>query len=380
MNSDRTPCRRVGIIGGGQLAWMMVREASSLGLEVVVQTPKPDDPAVELAAETVLAEVADAQATSRLAEKCDVITFENEFVELEALSKLAKNGVCFQPRLETLEPLLDKYHQRCHLKEWNLPVPRFFNLAPQETIPADMGFPLVMKARRHGYDGQGTVIVETGDELNAVWKRWGYPSVLIEEFVPFDRELAVIAARNATGDLAIYPVVETQQEDQVCRRVVAPAAVSSTVVSQCEAIAGTILNRLDVVGLFGIELFLTQNGKVLVNEIAPRTHNSGHFSLDACQTSQFAQLLRAVCHLPLGSTAMKSPAAVMVNLLGYEQARRDYRDKREAIAAIPNVFLYWYGKTESRPGRKLAHATVLADEPHHAMAVAREIEGIWYGG
>ncbi|PPT05558.1 Phosphoribosylaminoimidazole carboxylase ATPase subunit [Geitlerinema sp. FC II] len=379
MNSDRTPRRRVGIIGGGQLAWMMAREAPSLGLEVVVQTPKLDDPAVELAAETVLAEVADARATFQLAERCDVITFENEFVALEELAKLAEKGVCFRPRLEALEPLLDKYHQRCRLREWGLPVPQFVNLAPQETIPIDLGFPLVMKARRHGYDGQGTVIVETGDALNAVWQRWGYPSVLLEEFVRFDRELAVIAARSATGEIAIYPVVETQQENQVCRRVLAPAMVSPAVVFQCEAIARRILEKLDVVGLFGIELFLTPDEKVLVNEIAPRTHNSGHFSLDACDTSQFAQLLRAVCDLPLGSTAMKSPAAVMVNLLGYETARRDYRDKREAIAALPHTFVYWYGKTESRPGRKLGHATALVSDPSQGTAIARDIEAIWYG-
>ncbi|MBP0002043.1 MAG: 5-(carboxyamino)imidazole ribonucleotide synthase [Cyanobacteria bacterium SID2] len=369
---------RVGIIGGGQLAWMMAKEAPSLGLQVVVQTPHSDDPAVELATETVFAEIADAKATATLAEKCDAITFENEFVDLEELSKLADRGVCFRPHLSALKPLLDKYHQRCFLRDWGLPVPQFFKLEPTETRPAECSFPLVMKARRHGYDGQGTAIVSTQSEFDAVWQRWGNPSILVEAFVPFDRELAAIAARNRAGEFAIYPIVETQQEAQVCRRVIAPAHLSDTAIAQCHSIAKTLLEKLEVVGLFGIELFLTRDEKILVNEIAPRTHNSGHFSLDACETSQFAQLLRVVSDRPLGSTAMKSNAAVMVNLLGYEVSRSDYREKRSAMEAIPNATVYWYGKTESRPGRKLGHVTVLVENPSIAMEIARSIETIWY--
>lgn len=369
----------VGIIGGGQLAWMMAQEAQKLQLKTIIQTPNSDDPAVELADEVVFADVADVAATQDLAKRCNVVTFENEFVDLVELEKIDNSNVLFRPRLSALKPLLDKYEQRCYLDDLKLPVPRFFKLEKPDINSDLITFPCVMKARRHGYDGQGTVILHDRSQFEETWKRWGYPSVLMEEFIPFERELAVIAARNCQGEIAIYPIVETQQEDQVCRRVIAPAAVSENVVKDCQAIARSLLTHLDVIGLFGIELFLTQDGQVLVNEIAPRTHNSGHFSLDACETSQFAQILRAVCDLPLGSTAMTSPAAVMVNLLGFETAESDYQERRDRLSDFPKAQVYWYGKRQSRPGRKLGHVTVLLDEVAEADKVAAAIEGIWRG-
>lgn len=369
----------VGIIGGGQLAWMMAQEAQKLQLKTIIQTPNSDDPAVELADEVVFADVADVAATQDLAKRCDVITFENEFVDLAELEKIDNSNVLFRPRLSALKPLLDKYEQRCYLDDLKLPVPSFFKLEKPDINSDLITFPCVIKARRHGYDGQGTVILHDRSQFEETWKRWGYPSVLMEDFIPFERELAVIAARNCQGEIAIYPIVETQQEDQVCRRVIAPAAVSENVVKDCQAIARSLLTHLDVIGLFGIELFLTQDGQVLVNEIAPRTHNSGHFSLDACETSQFAQILRAVCDLPLGSTAMTSPAAVMVNLLGFETVESDYQERRDRLSDFPKAQVYWYGKRQSRPGRKLGHVTVLLDEVAEADKVAAAIEGIWRG-
>ncbi|MCC5899289.1 MAG: 5-(carboxyamino)imidazole ribonucleotide synthase [Phormidium sp. BM_Day4_Bin.17] len=367
----------VGIIGGGQLAWMMAQEAKRLHLKTVIQTPSSDDPAVGLADEVVLAKVADVAATQTLAQRCDVITFENEFVDLDELEKINNSRILFRPRLSALKPLLDKYEQRCYMRDLELPVPHFFELTKGNKSSINITFPCVMKARRHGYDGQGTAILRDKQAFEETWQRWGYPSVLIEDFIPFERELAVVAARNRQGEIAIYPIVETQQENQVCRRVIAPAVVSEEVVKDCQAIARSLLTNLDVVGLFGIELFLTPDGQVLVNEIAPRTHNSGHFSLDACETSQFAQILRAVCDLPLGSTAMTSPAAVMVNLLGFETAESDYQEKRDRLSEFPKAHVYWYGKTQSRPGRKLGHVTVLLEDVAEAEAVAGAIEAIW---
>ncbi|MEO0936312.1 MAG: ATP-grasp domain-containing protein, partial [Cyanobacteria bacterium J06641_2] len=171
-----------------------------------------------------------------------------------------------------------------------------------------------------------------------------------------------------------------QQEQQVCRRVIAPADISPQTEKTVKDIACTILNNLQVVGVFAIELFLTDSGEVLVNEIAPRTHNSGHFSIDACFTSQFEQHLRAVCNLPLGNVAMKIPYAIMVNLLGYETRKNDYVDKRSKLAKIPGAHIHWYGKSESRPGRKLGHITLLFDKLNRdeAMTIAKKIESIWY--
>jgi 5-(carboxyamino)imidazole ribonucleotide synthase len=418
--------KRIGVIGGGQLAWMMGGAASKLGLELVVQTPSAKDPAVALTngngfhrskpeqylieepqqnlfaiTETsakesvnfVQARVDDAVATVQLAKNSDVITFENEFVDLEALSTLAERGVCFRPRLEALAPLLDKYHQRCYLRDIGLPVPSFTAFDVTNTTNGafskitNLNFPVVLKARRHGYDGQGTYIIKNEYDFQSCISQLengrfkaNNTEFLLEEFIPFKYELAVIAARSIDGEVVIYPVVETQQEHQVCRRAIVPADISPGVTAKIQDIAKTLLNSLDAVGVFGIELFLTVDDKVLINEVAPRTHNSGHFSIDACETSQFEQHLRAVCGLPLGSTALISPGAVMINLLGYENSLSDYKQMREQIERIENAHLHWYGKTESRPGRKLGHVTILLDNPNRdgALYAARQVESIWY--
>ena len=390
-----TALQSVGIIGGGQLAEMMVEAAQPLGLDLVIQTPHTTDPALQNSGhsnttqtqrlDAVLAPVADAKATARLSERCQVITFENEFVNLPELQSLADQGVCFRPRLATLAALLDKYEQRQFLQAQQLPVPQFAAIAPHQT-PEDLGlsYPLVLKSRRHGYDGQGTFILRGDAELQAFWQ--GVPTspagdllFMAEAFVPFERELAIMAARSATGEVALYPVVETYQPDQVCRWAIAPAAIAPETQSQIQAIAQQILEHLDVVGILGIELFLTSDGTVLVNEIAPRTHNSGHLTIEACATSQFEQHLRAVCGRPLGPTTLTQPA-VMVNLLGFEVAQSDYAAQRQAIGQAPNAFLHWYGKAEARPGRKLGHVTVLLEtaEREQAIATAQAIEALWY--
>ncbi|MBE9205753.1 5-(carboxyamino)imidazole ribonucleotide synthase [Nostoc sp. LEGE 06077] len=376
--------KRVGVIGGGQLAWMMGDAAQKLGVELIVQTPSKFDPAVAIAQDTVFAAIDDAKATEILAQKSEVITFENEFVDLDALSLLANQGVCFRPRLEALSPLLDKYHQRCYLRDLGLPVPQFFAVDDIENLTSKLealSFPVVLKSRRHGYDGQGTFIIQDLASLQQKLAQAANKSqFLIEEFVPFTRELAVIAARSVNGEVVSYPVVETQQEQQVCRRVIAPADITPNQAQQSQAIAHTLLNSLQVVGVFGIELFLTKDGQVLVNEIAPRTHNSGHFSIDACETSQFAQHLRAVCGLPLGNPSLHCPMAIMVNLLGYENSESDYQTQRQQLATIPQATVHWYNKTASRPGRKLGHVTVLLDEYNPAAAnnLAQALESIWY--
>ncbi len=366
--------KRVGVIGGGQLAWMMAIAAEKLGLELVVQTPNLGDPACAIASETIFASIDDATATATLATRCDVITFENEFVDLKALAPLANQGVCFRPGLQVLSPLLDKYHQRCYLQQIGLPVPKFATL--EDSTPRQ--FPLVLKSRRHGYDGQGTFIVKDADTLQQTVANVSQETFLIEEFVPFEKELAIIAARSPKGEIVTYPVVETQQKNQVCHRVIAPADISTDTTTQIQEIAHKLLNSLQAVGIFGIELFLLGDRQVLVNEIAPRTHNSGHFTLDAGECSQFEQHLRAVCDLPLGNAALSAPAAVMVNLLGNGAPENDYLVKRQQLAALPNTYVYWYNKKTSRLGRKLGHVTVLLDSTLDAENCAQSIESIWY--
>jgi 5-(carboxyamino)imidazole ribonucleotide synthase len=370
--------KRIGVIGGGQLAWMMASAAEKLGIELIIQTPHLTDVAVGLAAETVFAEVDDVAATAILATKCDVITFENEFVDLDGLAKI---DAVFLPPLTALAPLLDKYTQRCYLRDLGLPVPNFA-LLTQPELPPGFKFPVVVKARRNGYDGQGTFIIKDISALAALYHRYPDTPFLIEEFIDFDRELAVIAARGASGEVIIYPILETQQEAQVCRRVFTLDNLPDSSVEMCRSIASKLLVSLDAIGVFGIELFATRDGRVLVNEIAPRTHNSGHLTIEACATSQFSQLIRAVAGLPLGSTELTCGGAVMVNLLGYEDSQGDDLVKRQQIAAIANARVHWYGK-QSRIGRKLGHVTVIVEMDvenarQQCEDLARQVETIWY--
>lgn len=359
---NSSPKTHIGIIGGGQLAWMMGPAAQKLGLSLHIQTPSETDPAVAIAHQVELGAIQDTAVTQLLAAQCEVITFENEFVDLTALDALAQSGTCFAPAISALQPLLDKFDQRGYLQAQDIPVPQFIALesVPERDRPNwqnPLGFPVVLKARRLGYDGQGTSVIQTAAELKTVLDREGFDPFLLEAFVPFERELAIMAARSSSGDIVTYPVVETKQENQVCAWVLAPAAVSPEIKEAVEAIARKILTGLNFVGILGVELFQTGD-QVQVNEIAPRTHNSGHYSLDACTTSQFEQQLRAVSDRSLGSANLTVPAAVMVNLLGYESTRSNYPDKQQQLAALPNAHLYWYGKAESRPGRKLGHVTL----------------------
>jgi 5-(carboxyamino)imidazole ribonucleotide synthase len=372
--------KRVGVIGGGQLAWMMADGAKKLGLELVVQTPSGDDPAVAIATYSIFAAIDDATATAQLADRAEVITFENEFIDLIGLSHLADRGVQFCPSLQALTPLLDKFDQRSYLQQHGLPTPEFRLLQESSEIAA-LGFPVVLKARRHGYDGKGTFIVRTPDAFPIPRDAIAPDQWLLEAFVPFQGELAVMAARSPKGEIAIYPVVETQQVDQVCRRVFVTSDWSLEIVEQVNAIARTLLTSLNFVGIMGIEFFLTPEGKVLVNETAPRTHNSGHYSLDACVTSQFEQQLRCVSNLPLGDPSLNCPGAVMINLLGHESMMQNGDDRRQTLTQIPNAHLYWYNKTP-RPGRKLGHVTVTLEAGQgraEAEEMGRSVEEIWYG-
>jgi 5-(carboxyamino)imidazole ribonucleotide synthase len=364
--------KRVGIIGGGQLAWMMAKEAAALELEINIQTPEATDVAVSLAQRTVLAAIDDVAATANLAQDCDWITFENEFVDVAALGALP--DICFRPPLSALVPLLDKYDQRQYLQQLGLPVPRF--CAGQDYQSLDWQFPIVVKARRNGYDGQGTHIVKNAEALAAL----PLEQMLIEEFVPFTCELAVIAARSATGQIVVYPIVETQQVAQVCRRVYTTVAVNEQVRQEIDRLAHQILDNLGTVGVMGIELFLTADGRILINELAPRTHNSGHLTIEACHTSQFAQHLLAVAGRALGDPRLNCAGAVMVNLLGYEATTNDYLAQRAQIAALPHTHLHWYGKNQARPGRKLGHVTVILAKDSRALAIAtaQQIEDLWY--
>lgn len=379
--------QRVGVIGGGQLAWMMAQEAPTLHLDLIIQTPSADDPAVSLVKDVIFAEVDDAIATAELAKICDFITFENEFVDLAALKLLENQGICFRPRINTLQPLLDKFEQRTYLQKIGLPVPKFQAFDP--TQPLTFDYPFVLKIRRYGYDGQGTCVIKNDNDLEKVSAEFSQNDWLIEEFIAFERELAIMAARSLTGEIVFYPIVETYQVNQVCHWVMIPAEISRNLQTEIENYAGLLLTELQAVGIFGIEFFLGANNQILVNEIAPRTHNSGHYTLDACDVSQFALQLQAVIGMSLKKPILNCRQAVMVNLLGYENVEDDYAEKRSELAAIPQAVVHWYNKTESRIGRKLGHVTVLIDPLdqgdraaeksfENLLLIIQKIEKIWY--
>ena len=384
--------QKVGVIGGGQLAWMMAIAAQKIGIELSVQATNDQEPAVAIADRVVYGKVSDAQATAKLAEHCPVITFENEFVDLAALQTLensdhfhhAYHNFKFLPRLATLEISVDKLKQRQHFRDHHIPTPTFYAVDQESDLiraAANLGYPLVLKSRRHGYDGKGTWVVKNAEELQTDWQSMHQAPAIAEAFIPFEQELAVIAARSLDGEIAIYPVVETLQIDQVCRRTIAPARVSHAIAAEVESIAKQIMISLDAIGVIGIEFFLTTSAEVSVNEIAPRTHNSGHYTIEGCHTSQFEQLLRIVSGMPLGNVAMSVPVAIMINLLGIEQfsdSDPDYLDQRTAIACFPNTHIHWYGKSSSL-GRKLGHVTVCAATYDTALEISDRIEKIWYG-
>jgi 5-(carboxyamino)imidazole ribonucleotide synthase len=376
--------KTVGVIGGGQLAWMLAPAARTLGLRLIVQTPNDTDPAVALADGVVLAPVNDVEGTKKLAAHCDIITFENEFINIPGLQPLADQGIQFRPALDVLALVLDKLHQRQFFDRIGLPNPRYASLNGDEgadTLIAKaqaIGLPVVMKTRRLGYDGGGTFVIQDAAQLQSTWDKTKRVPILLEEFVPFRKELAIMVARSVRGDIAVYPTVETQQVEQICRRVMAPAQISPEVTNTMEQLARTLAAQLKLVGIVAIECFLTQDDRVLVNEIAPRTHNSGHYTIDACETSQFEQQLRAVSDWSLGSVALNCPQALMINLLGLEEATTEHQRRLDRLRYLPDAQVYWYGKT-IRPGRKLGHITLRlgsADDPGQKI---NEIEQVWYG-
>ncbi len=366
--------RRLGIIGGGQLARMTALAAYPLGIDVVVLERAEDCPAGALAADTVVGDYGDVEALARLAAGVDVVTVENEFIDAALLAELERRGARLLPTAESMRLVQDKLLQKQALAAAGLAVPRFRAVEARADViaaAADFGWPLLLKVRRNGYDGKGNATVAGPAEVEAAWQALGGRGLYVEEHCPFEKELAVIVTRSRTGDTAAYPVVETVQRDHVCHEVTVPAAVAP---AARDAAAGVALRAIEAVGgtgTFGVELFLLPGDRVVVNELAPRVHNSGHYTIEAALCSQFENHVRAVFGLPLGSTSLVAPAAAMVNLLGTGPGSGAARGL-EAALAVPGAHLHLYGKRASGRGRKMGHVTALGDTVEDALARARE--------
>jgi 5-(carboxyamino)imidazole ribonucleotide synthase len=358
---------RVGILGGGQLARMTVAAAIGLGIDVAIFEREADSPAGRLTAAETVGPWEDAALRARFAAGCDVITLESEFVAPALLAAIAAAGTPVRPGAAVLELVGDKLRQKETFAAAGLPLPPFRAVASQGEVlraAAEWGWPIVLKARRLSYDGYGNATVRGPAELPTAWTRLGAPdrALYAEAWVPFRRELAVMVARSASGAMITYPVVETVQaaEAHICRIVRAPAPVAESVVARATAIARRAVEAVDGVGVVGVELFEREDGTILLNEIAPRPHNSGHYTIEGCVTSQFENHLRAILDLPLGATDLVAPAAVMVNILGERDAPVEAtpRGLPEALA-VPGAHIHLYGKRRSRPGRKMGHVTAL---------------------
>jgi 5-(carboxyamino)imidazole ribonucleotide synthase len=366
----------LGILGGGQLARMTVQAASRLGLDVLIAERFPDSPAARLTSHSLVFADGwdDPHMLDQLSERCHTVTLESEFVDYRVLDQLEQRGTRVLPAPHCVGVVQDKLLQKQALARAELPVPTFMEIdSPDQlrTAGEELGWPLMLKARRDGYDGRGNTVVHTPDEADHACERLGWPhkTLYAEAFIEFDCELACMVVRATDGAIARYPVVHTIQHPElhICREVLAPADVPSEVAESAAAIARGAAEAIDAAGALGVELFLLKDGQVVVNELAPRPHNSGHYTIEGCWTSQFENHVRAVLGLPLGDPALRAPAAVMVNLLG---ASTDPVVIEEALDE-PRTFVHLYGKAENRPGRKMGHITAVGDDLNQVRERAR---------
>lgn len=369
----------VGVIGGGQLARMMVPPAINLGLEIRVLAEGPDSSA-QIAA-TQVGDYTDLATVLEFARGCDVITFDHEHVPAHILSELVRTGIAVHPGPHSLEFAQDKVRMRQRLGELGIPVPGWMQASTPEHVSSfldEWGGRAVAKTARGGYDGKGVRVI-TGPEDVADWLADLEPgrSLLLEEFVEFRRELAQLVARRPSGEIALWPVVETIQAGGVCSEVIAPAPHSQGKIADMAAtIATDIAAGLDVTGVMAVELFETTDDRILVNELAMRPHNSGHFSQDGSTTSQFEQHLRAVLDLPLGATGLTAPWTVMVNILGGPTSGKMLEPLPKAMAHHPTAKFHTYGK-QPRPGRKVGHVNVSGEDLDEVVYQARGAAGFF---
>lgn len=372
------PPFRIAVVGGGQLGKMMTAAAKQMGFHVTVLDPTPDSPAAQVADRQVVAAFDDGEAIRKLALDADVITYEFEHIDSGTLIALEEAGypVCPTPRV--LRTIQNKRLQKEALAGAGIPVPEFMpvaGLCDAEQASERYGYPFLLKACTGGYDGKGNALVREKEGLRAALEALGGCELMAERFVPFTCEVSVMVARSRDGDIRSYPLSENEHEDNILRRSLVPAGVSDTVAARARAVAEDVMALFAGIGVFCVEMFVTADGKVLVNEVAPRPHNSGHYTIEACVTSQFEQQVRAVAGLPLGDTRLLTPA-VMVNLLG--EAGHWGPAVLEGCAkalALPGVHLHFYGKKETAPKRKMGHITITAATVQEAERIAAQAAG-----
>lgn len=364
--------KTIGIVGGGQLGRMLTLAAKPLGYEVIVLESSVDCPAGQVGARVIEGGLYDKAALQTLADQVDVVTVEIEHLDAGALAEISKTTPV-HPAPETIRLIQDKYLQKVHLAKHGIAVADFVEVtsaASAKTALKKFGGKMMLKTRHGAYDGRGNILISSEKELSAALKELKGKKLYAEKLVDFVKELAVIIARDTKGNTKVYDVVETRHERSICLEVLAPADVSKSVATAAKELAEKVSPLLKGAGVFAIEMFLTKDNEVLVNEIAPRVHNSGHHSIEACETSQFEQHIRAITGLPLGSTRLRQPTAVMINILGEAEGATEL--DHATVLDDNRVHMHWYGKSPVKVDRKMGHITVLGDDKDLVRSKARK--------
>lgn len=365
----------IGIIGGGQLGKMIAHEARRMSFKVIVLDPTENCPASRIADEQIVADFKDEVAIMKLAKKSDVLTYEIELANSVALAQLEEKRYPVRPAPETLRIIQNKHRQKAFLRENGIAVPDFELIRSRqhlEELCTKFGLPAVLKATEDSYDGRGNFIIRSWNDVDRAYNYFGNREIMLEKFVPFTKEISIMVARNPSGQIESFPVSENIHKNNILDTTIVPAQISRKTKQAAIKLAEKALRVLHGAGIFGIEMFVTKMGSVLVNEIAPRVHNSGHYTNEACSVSQFEQHLRAVLDLPLAKPELLSPA-VMINILGPESFEGIYAvTGLDKMMKVQGAELYIYGKEISKPGRKLGHVTATGKNAKQALARAKK--------
>ncbi|MGH1566774.1 MAG: 5-(carboxyamino)imidazole ribonucleotide synthase [Nitrosopumilus sp.] len=367
----------LGIIGGGQLGMMITEAAKKMPQhisKIIVLDPTENCPAAQVGAEQIIADFKNKDAIIDLANKSDIITYEIESGDSNILKSVEKNTEV-NPSPDTLSIIQDKLLQKSFLLENEIPVPEFIKINDIKDVKEGLknfGYPVLLKARRDAYDGRGNFKINTEDEIQKAFDYFKGQKLLLEKFVPFKMEVSVIASRNTKGQIKTYPLVENVHEHNILRETIAPARVTEKITKKSEDIAKKIMAVLKGAGVFGIEMFVTQDDDIVINEIAPRVHNSGHHTLQSSETSQFEQHLRAILGLELGNTNLIHNT-VMYNILGSKEFEGEYKSLK---ISEDNLFLKMYGKKISKPLRKLGHFNLVGIHNESIEQLLQKLEGL----
>ncbi|MBC1292570.1 5-(carboxyamino)imidazole ribonucleotide synthase [Listeria booriae] len=353
------PNSTIGIIGGGQLGRMMALAAKEMGYKVIVLDPTVDAPCAQVADEQIVANYTDLNALKELAEKSDVVTYEFENVDNDALHSI-ENSVRIPQGSELLSITQDRILEKAYLESLNINLAPYAVIVDRDDIEQhinSLGYPAVLKTTQGGYDGKGQYVIQSEDDIDKAVELLRFGTCVLEAWIPFEREVSVIVARNSEGQIETFPVAENDHKNNILHTTVVPAALDEESIHEAEAIAVKLAEYLHLEGVLAVEMFVTGSGAIYVNELAPRPHNSGHYTIEACNISQFTQHIRAIAGLPLLKPELLRPA-MMVNILG-----QHVDGVNEVLAEHPDWFVHYYGKQEAKIDRKMGHITVLSDNP-----------------